>query len=58
MKIYIRKEEVKQISDSDIIAVWYDYDLPCIMIENRIEIQLFWGEFYQIIVLIWWDNYM
>ena len=41
MKIYIRKEEVKQISDSDIIIVGYDYDLPCVMIENCIKFQLF-----------------
>ena len=29
MEIYIRKEQVKQISDSDIITVGYDYDPPC-----------------------------
>ena len=41
MEIYIRKEEVKQISDSDITAVGYDCDPPCVVIENRIKIQLF-----------------
>ena len=41
MEIYIRKEEVKQMSDSDIITVGYDYDPPCVMIENCIKIQLF-----------------
>ena len=41
MQSYVRKEEVKVISDSDIIEVVYDYEPPCIMIENRIKIQLF-----------------
>ena len=58
MESYVRKEEAKVISDSDIIEVRYDYDPPCGMIENRIKIQLFWAEFYQIIMLIWWDSYM
>ena len=58
MKSYVRKEEVKVISDSDIIEVGYDYDPPCGMIENCIKIQLFWAEFYHIIMLIWWDSYM
>ena len=41
MEIYVRKEEVKVIPDSDIIEVRYDYDPPCGMIENRIKTQLF-----------------
>ena len=41
MKIYVRKEEVKQISDSDIIAVRYGYNQSCLVIENHIKIQLF-----------------
>ena len=41
MESYTREEEVKSISDSHIIAVGYHYDPPCIMIENRIKIQLF-----------------
>ena len=39
MEIYVRKEEVKAISDSDIMAVGYDYDPRCIVIKNRIKIQ-------------------
>ena len=41
MESYVRKEEAIVKSDSDIIAVGYDYDPPCVMIENRIKIQLF-----------------
>ena len=41
MEIYIRKEEVKVIPDSDIIEVGYDYDPSCGMIGNRIKIQSF-----------------
>ena len=41
MEIYLRKEEVKAMSDSDIMAAGYDYDPPCIMIKIRIKIQLF-----------------
>ena len=41
MEIYVIKEEVKVIPDSDIIEVRYDYDPFCGMIENRIKIQLF-----------------
>ena len=53
MERYVRKEEAKVIPDSDIIEVGYDYHPPCGMIENRIKIQLFGAEFYQIILLIW-----
>ena len=58
MESYVRKEEVKVIPDSDIIEVGYDCHPPCGMIGNRIKIQLFWEEFYQIIMLIWSDSYM
>ena len=30
MEIYLRKEEVKQLSDSDIITVGYVYESPCV----------------------------
>ena len=41
MESYVRKEEAKVISDSDIIEVRYNYDPPCGMIKSRIKIQLF-----------------
>ena len=41
MESYVRKEEIKVIPDSDIIAVGYGYDPPCGMNESRIKIQLF-----------------
>ena len=41
MEIYVRKEEVKQISDSDIIAVGYDYDPPCVMIAIALKFNYF-----------------
>ena len=53
MESYVRKEEVKVIPDSHIIEVGYDYGSPRGMIGNRIKIQLFGAEFYQIIMLIW-----
>ena len=40
MESYVREEEIKAMSDSYIIAVGYDYDPPCVMIQNRIKIQL------------------
>ena len=53
-----RPKHLTVMPDSDIIEVRFDYDPPCGMIGNRIKVQLPWEEFYQIIMLIWWDSYM